>query len=70
MKVIQALRNAVGVGGKSPLSLEKHYESVWLNVISITGRGGGGGQIPGKKRYVTLECPPPPHSDQMSTDLG
>ena len=50
------LRNAdMGVGGVK-FSREKRYEGVRFNVISVT-RGWVGVQIPGKKRYVTLEWP-------------
>ena len=48
---IQVLRNADGVGGGCPFF---RYEGVRFNVISVT-RGWVGVQIPGKKRYVTLE---------------
>ena len=54
---IQVLCNAVGGGGACQLSQKKIYEGVWFNVnISIT-RGWVGVKFPGKKRYVTLECP-------------
>ena len=49
------LRNAEGGGGIN-FSEEKRYEGVRFNVISVT-RGWVGFQIPGKKRYVTLEWP-------------
>ena len=54
MGAIQVLRNADG-GGVN-FSEEKRYEGVRFNVISVT-RGWVGVQIPGKKRYVTLEWP-------------
>ena len=47
----------MGVGGGGVnFSVEKRYEGVRFNVISVT-RGCVGVQIPGKKRYVTLEWP-------------
>ena len=46
---IQVLRNA-------SFPRTKRYECVRFNVISVM-RGVGGGQIPWKKRYVTLEWP-------------
>ena len=49
------LRNADGGGGVK-FSGKKRYEGVRFNVISIT-RGWVGVQIPGKKRYITLEWP-------------
>ena len=45
----------MGVGGVK-FSREKRYEGVRFNVISVT-RGRVGVQIPGEKRYVTLEWP-------------
>ena len=45
----------MGVGGVN-FSVEKRYKGVRFNVISVT-RGWVGVQIPGKKRYVTLEWP-------------
>ena len=45
----------MGVGGLT-FSGRKRYEGVRFNVISVT-RGWVGVQIPGKKRYVTLEWP-------------
>ena len=53
--VIQVISNADGGGGVN-FSEEKRYEGVRFNVISVT-RGWVGVQIPGKKRYVTLEWP-------------
>ena len=50
------LRNADGGGGGVNFSEEKRYKGVRFNVISVT-RGWVGVQIPGKKRYVTLEWP-------------
>ena len=50
------LRNADGGGGGVQFFGEKRYEGVWFNVISVR-RGWVGVQIPGKKRYVTLEWP-------------
>ena len=50
------LRSAMGVGGVR-FSGKDHYEGVRFNVISITR--GVGVKFPGKKRYVTLEWPPP-----------
>ena len=50
------LRNADGGGGVVKLSGKKRYEGVRFNVISVT-RGWVGVQLPGKKRYVTLEWP-------------
>ena len=47
------LRNTVG-GGGCQLSRKNCYEGVRFNVISVT-RGWVGVEIPGKKRYVTLE---------------
>ena len=47
------LRNANGGGGVK-FSGEMRYEGVRFNVISVTR---GWVQIPGKKRYVTLEWP-------------
>ena len=44
------------MGGGVNFSGEKRYEGVRFNVISVT-RGWVGVQIPGKKRYVTLEWP-------------
>ena len=49
------LRNAVGVGVSAFLE-KKRYEGVRFNVISVT-RGWVGVNVPGKKRYVTLEWP-------------
>ena len=52
------LRNAMGGGWVGCVSFlgKKRYKGVRFNVISIT-RGWVGGQIPWKKRYVTLEWP-------------
>ena len=47
--------NADGGGGVK-FSGKKHYKGVRFNVISVT-RGWVGVQIPGKKRYATLEWP-------------
>ena len=49
------LRNADGGGGVK-FSGKKCYGGVSFNVISVM-RGRVGVQIPGKKRYVTLEWP-------------
>ena len=54
---IQVLRNADGGGGGVQFSGGKCYGGVSFNAISDT-RGQVGVQIPGKKRYVTLEWPP------------
>ena len=45
-------------GLRTPIQFfgENRYEGVWFNVISVT-RGWVVVQIPGKKRYVTLEWP-------------
>ena len=48
------LRNADGGGGVR-FSLEKRYDAVMFNVISVTK--GWVGKFPGKYRYVTLEWP-------------
>ena len=54
---IQVLRNKVGDGvGGVRFPGKKRYDGVRFNVIGIT-RGWVGGQIPRKKRYVTLEWP-------------
>ena len=66
---IQVLRNADGGGGGGCPFFR--YEGVRFNVISVT-RGWVGVQIPGKKRYVTLEWPLPwnsPHDTRSLTGV-
>ena len=53
-RAIQVLRTALGGWEGVKFSREKRYEGVRFNVISVT-RGWVGVQIPGKKRYITLE---------------
>ena len=51
------LRNTDVGEGVSSFPEKKRYEGIKFNIISVT-RGLVGVQYPGKKRYVTLECPP------------
>ena len=49
--VIQVLRNVVGGGARGcQISLKKHYEDVWFNVMSVT-RGWVGVKFPEKKCF-------------------